>query len=371
MRGMARVEVAVLGPLEVRVDGAPLGISGPKQRAVIAVLAASANRTVSTSALASALWGDAAPDGAEHTLQQHVSAIRKQLEAAGVEQPAASVLITQRPGYVLRVERVDVDEWDRASLAGQEALSGRLWSAAIASFDEGLALWRGDAFEDVTDARSLQAAAVRLEEQRLNVHEARCTSMLAEGREREVVEALERLVDRHPLRERFWEQLMLALYRCGRQADALAAYATARAVLVEGLGLEPSAGLRELEAAILQQSPSLDRSPEGIGPDLLATFQAGSRPECGRIVLPDSQVVLLPAGVSTIGRDPGAFVRLVDNRVSRSHASIEATESGCTLRDLGSSNGTTVNGEPGDEWRLADGDVIGIGGVALVFREPE
>jgi hypothetical protein len=163
---------------------------------------------------------------------------------------------------------------------------------------------------------------------------------------------------------------MLALYRCGRQADALAAYRTARDALVEGLGLEPGIGLRDLETAILQQSPDLDRSRESVEPDLLATFRAGSRPECGRIVLPDGQIVLLPAGVSTIGRDPGAVVRLVDNRVSRSHASIDATDGGCTLRDLGSSNGTTVNGEPTVEWQLADGDVIGLGGVALVFHAP-
>lgn len=370
MRGMARVEVAVLGPLQLRVDGIPLRIPGPKQRALVAVLAAHVNHVVSTSTLVSALWDDAAPDGADHTLQQHISTIRKQLDAAGVEQPAASVLVTQRPGYTLRVERVDVDDWDRASLAGLEALSAKQWSAAIAAFDEGLALWRGDAFEDVHDGRSLHAAAVRLEEQRLNVYEARGTALVADGRERELVTEHERLVDLHPLRERFWWQLMLALYRSGRQADALAAYAKARSALVEGLGLEPGADLRDLETAILQHSPSLDRAHSAVDPDLSATFQAGSGAELGRIVLPDGQVVLLQPGVSTIGRDANALVRLVDNRVSRSHAAVEATDHGCTLRDLGSSNGTTVNGEPGVEWRLADGDVIGIGGVALVFHQP-
>lgn len=365
---MARVELAVLGPLELRLGGTAVPIVGPKQRVVLAVLAANANRAVSTGSLVEALWGEEAPARAEHTLQQHVSAIRKQIAEVGAVDASTTILVTQRPGYVLRVDRVDVEDWDAASSEGFRALGEARWAGAVTAFDAALALWRGEPFEDVHDGGWVRAAAVRLGEQRLGVHEARIEALLAAGRASDVVPELEQLVARHPMRERLWGQLMLALYRCGRQADALAAYRSAREILVEALGLEPGAELQDLEAAILQQSPRLDARPSRTAEDLFATFQAGSRPEWGCIVLPDGQAVVLPPGRSLIGRDPSALVRLVDNRVSRSHASIVAGDDGCTLRDLGSSNGTTVNGEPTTERILADGDVIGIGGVALVFR---
>jgi DNA-binding SARP family transcriptional activator len=368
IRAMARVELAVLGPLELRLGGTAVPIVGPKQRVVLAVLAANANRAVSTGSLVEALWGEEAPARAEHTLQQHVSAIRKQIAEVGAVDASTTILVTQRPGYVLRVDRVDVEDWDAASSEGFRALGEARWAGAVTAFDAALALWRGEPFEDVHDGGWVRAAAVRLGEQRLGVHEARIEALLAAGRASDVVPELEQLVARHPMRERLWGQLMLALYRCGRQADALAAYRSAREILVEALGLEPGAELQDLEAAILQQSPRLDARPSRTAEDLFATFQAGSRPEWGCIVLPDGQAVVLPPGRSLIGRDPSALVRLVDNRVSRSHASIVAGDDGCTLRDLGSSNGTTVNGEPTTERILADGDVIGIGGVALVFR---
>lgn len=365
------VTVGVLGPVELRVGGHVVNLPGPKQRVVVATLAAEANRVVSARRLVDSSWGDDPPRSAEHAIQQHVSVIRKQLEAAGVTDPTL-VLVTRPPGYSLVVDASDAAEWDSARVEWQRAMGSGDWAAAADALDRGLRLWRGSAFEDIEDSAVIRGARVRLDEQRLVALETRAEALLASGHPAEAAAELEPLVATNPLREGLWSKLMLALYRTGRQADALAAYRSARLALVDGLGIEPSAELRELETAILQQRPRLDR----VGPpapaqsaddELFATFLPGG-PELGRVLLPDGQEVALPQGANLIGRDPSALVRLVDNRVSRRHALIEATVDGCSLRDLGSSNGTTVNGEPVTDRVLADGDMIGIGGVSLRFR---
>jgi DNA-binding SARP family transcriptional activator len=363
----------VLGPVELRVDGRAVNLPGPKQRVVLATLAAEANRVVSAQRLVDSSWGDDPPRSAEHAIQQHVSVIRKQLEAAGVTDPAA-VLVTRPPGYSLIVDASDAAEWESARFEWQRAMGSSHWVAAAEAIDRGLHLWRGSAFEDIEDSALIRGVRVRLDEQRLVALETRAEALLAAGYPAEAASELEPLVAANPLREGLWSKLMLALYQSGRQADALAAYRSARLALVDGLGIEPSAELRELETAILQQSPRLDLTPPPApgqpAPDdeLFATFLSGSGQELGRVLLPDGQEVVLPAGANLIGRDPTALIRLVDNRVSRRHAMIEATVAGCSLRDLGSSNGTTVNGELVIDRVLADEDVIGIGGVSLRFR---
>lgn len=366
------VTVDVLGPVELRVNGHVVSLPGPKQRVVVATLAAEANRVVSAQRLVDSSWGDDPPRSAEHAIQQHVSVIRKQLEAAGVTDPTA-VLVTRPPGYSLVVDASDAAEWDSARVEWQRAMGSSDWAAAAGALDRGLRLWRGSAFEDIEDSALIRGVRVRLDEQRLVALEARAEALLAAGHPADAVAELEPLVAANPLREGLWSKLMLALYRTGRQADALAAYRSARLALVDGLGIEPSAALRELETAILQQRPRLDRvappAPAQFADDqLFATFLPGGGPELGRVLLPDGQEVVLPPGGNLIGRDPSALVRLVDNRVSRRHAMIEATVDGCSLRDLGSSNGTTVNGEPVTDRKLADGDMIGIGDVSLQFR---
>jgi len=162
---------------------------------------------------------------------------------------------------------------------------------------------------------------------------------------------------------------MLALYRSGRQADALNAYQSCRRVLVDELGIEPSKELRDLEQAILEQRSTLQPDPAAHVSALYATFRAETRRADARITLPDGQTILLPAGVALIGREPAALVRLVDSRVSRRHAEIETIDGVSTLRDLGSTNGTTVNGAAVVEHVLRDDDAIGVGGgVELRYR---
>jgi DNA-binding SARP family transcriptional activator len=367
-RRVAAVEVGVLGPLEVRVAGAVVPIAGPKQRAVLGMLALHANHVVSVASLVEAVWGDPAPDRAEHTLQQHVSSVRKLLEPSGATPPGDAVLVTRPPGYLLRADSIDADAFERAATHGYEATKARRPTDAVAAFDAALALWRGPALSDARDTPKLNSAAVRLDEQRLAVVEARFEARLECGEARESVAEIEHLVDEHPLRERLRGQLMLALYRCGRQADALAAYQAARRVLTEELGIEPSAALRDLEQAILLQSPDLDADTEPASRELYATFRADRAEYASRVVLPDGQFVLLADGATLIGRDHGAVVRLVDSRVSRRHAQIDTAGGTSILRDLGSTNGTTVNGKRADDHELHDGDVISIGGVDLRFH---
>jgi DNA-binding SARP family transcriptional activator len=367
MPPMAGLEVLLLGPVELRIDGVPVPVAGPKQRSVLAMLALHANTAVSVGTLIDAVWGEPPPDGAEHTLQQHVSAVRKLLQPDPDTRSRAPALATRSPGYLLSLASRDTEEFEKAATAGFDAAAGERWDEALRAFDRALSAWRGPALADTRDTARLQAAAVRLDEQRLAATEMRFEAQLARGQASAVVAEIEHLVDEHPLRERLRALLMLALYRSGRQADALSAYQAARGTLVDELGIEPGAELRDLEQAILEQRADLDAGPSRPVEDLHATFRA-DRQDLGRVELPDGQAVLLVAGTTSVGRDETAVVRLVDNRVSRRHAEIESVDGVSVLRDLASTNGTTLNDIPVTEQKLADGDRIGVGGVVLTFR---
>jgi hypothetical protein len=271
---------------------------------------------------------------------------------------------------VLHVDALDVDAFANATTTGLAATTDARWVDALAAFQDGLGLWRGDALADARESASLDAAAVRLDEQRLTAVEMCFEARLECGQARELVPELEQLVVAYPLRERLRALLMLALYRAGRQADALAAYQNARRALIDELGIEPGTELRDLEQAILLQSPELQTgATRGVisVSDVYATFRADARDDLGHVRLPDGQTFLLTAGKTLIGREPSAPIRLVDSRVSRKHAEIDARDECCVVRDLASTNGTTVNGTTITEQVLRDGDRIGIGGVELTF----
>jgi predicted ATPase/DNA-binding SARP family transcriptional activator len=247
------MELRVLGPLEVLGDdGAPVQLGGPRVRAVLAQLLLHANEVVSSDRLIDAVWGEAPPPSAQGSLQVHVHGLRK---ALGPDRIA-----TRAPGYVLRVDGEELDVWrfERLVAEGQRRLGDGDHAGAFAALAEGLALWRGPALADLAYEPFAQRAASRLQELRLVAIEARLEADLGLGRHTTLVPELEALVAEHPLHERFRAQLVLALYRSNRQADALEAYRAARAALVDGLGLEPSQELRELEQAILRQDPALD-----------------------------------------------------------------------------------------------------------------
>jgi DNA-binding SARP family transcriptional activator len=235
------MEFRILGPLEVLSDGRALDVGGHKQSAVLALLLLEANRPVSRDGMVDALWEDDPPETAQKALQVYISRLRKLLGKERVE--------TRSPGYLLRVES---DELDLARFR-RLAAEGRP--------DEALSLWRGPPLAEFAGERFAQPEIARLEELRLTCLEERGERELARGRHAELAGELEALVAEHPLREGFRAQLMLCLYRAGRQADALAAYRAARAALVDELGIEPGRRLRELHQAILEQDPALDLLP--------------------------------------------------------------------------------------------------------------
>jgi DNA-binding SARP family transcriptional activator/pimeloyl-ACP methyl ester carboxylesterase len=249
------VEFRVLGPLEVTVAGRPLAIGGPRTRAVLALLLLHANRVVPAETLTGELWPELAPDRGAANLQVRLSELRRALRSVGETER----LQTRPPGYVLRVDdaELDVPRFERLMAAGRAALTSGDAADAIRQLTAALRLWRGTPLADIDGGNVVCAARIRLQEEQLSMLETKIDAMLASGRHLETIGELETLTANHPLRERFWKQRLLALYRSGRQAEALRAYRELRSGLVDQLGIEPSPELRELEAGILRQDPTL------------------------------------------------------------------------------------------------------------------
>lgn len=353
----------VLGPLTMERDGEPVRVGGPKTRVLLAMLLLNAGRVVSVDQFVEALWSDEPPSRATPTLQVHLSNLRKSF---GDARPS---IITQPPGYVLHAAAGELDLLrfeELVQLARAQRDAGALEPAA-ALITEALGLWRGPALADIEDSSTVQAARAWLDERRLGAVEDRASVLLALGRNREVIAELDRDVRAHPLRETLWEPLIVALYRSGRQADALAAYGRARRALGDELGIEPGPRLKALELAVLRQDAALDlRSPVGtpvIEPDV--TTRAPVR-AVGSLVLADGGVFPLADRI-TIGRHADCDITLVDPSVSRRHAEIRSTLGGFLLIDLSSSNGTRVSSRQVMQQLLSDGDEIEIGGTVLTF----
>jgi DNA-binding SARP family transcriptional activator len=245
------LEYRILGPLEVAANGRAVPLGGTKQRALLAVLLLHRSAVVPTDRLVEDLWGAEAPAAAAKTVQVHVSRLRKALGNAALE--------TRAGGYALNVEAESVDlfRFEDLTQDGRRLLAAGDPAAARAAFGEALALWRGPPLADFAYEPFAQTEISRLEELRVAALEDRIDADLALGETASLVPELEALIASHPLRERLRRQLMLALYRGGRQADALRAYREARSAL-DDLGIEPARALRELEAAILRHDPSLD-----------------------------------------------------------------------------------------------------------------
>jgi DNA-binding SARP family transcriptional activator len=254
------MEFRVLGPLEAWDRGSEVSLGGPKPRALLAALLLHPNEVVSADRLIDDLWGEDSPERAAAALRVNVSRLRKAL--------GPHVLATRSPGYVIRVEpdALDLNRFERLVDEARSFLARGLAADASVRLRDALSLWRGPALADFAFENFAQAAIARLEEIRLAAVELRIDADLTLGRHDELVGELEALVAEHPLRERLHGYLMTALYRSGRQAEALDAYKDARRVLVDELGIDPSSALQELERAILRQDPSLDvaRPPMGV-----------------------------------------------------------------------------------------------------------
>ncbi len=247
------MDFRILGPVEVRDDGRVVRLGAGKQRAVLALLLLNADRVVARERMIELLWGERPPVTAATALHGHISGLRKAL--------GPDLIVTRAPGYVLVLGggEFDLERFERLLGEGRDALERGDPGVAVERLGAALGLWRGEALGDIGFERFVVAEAARLEGLRLDALQDRIDAELMLGRGAELVGELERLVAAEPLRERLWAQLMLALYRSGRQADALGAYRRARQTLVSELGIEPGPELRELERRILAHDPALGR----------------------------------------------------------------------------------------------------------------
>lgn len=249
----------VLGPLELLVEGEPVPLGGLRQRSTLGYLLLNANKAVATSQLLRALWGDRTPPTARKMLQNAVSGLRTTLAVHGT---GDAEVLTHAPGYLLRVgeDSVDLTRFHAIVEEGRAELSSGSWDSAARTLRRALELWRGPALADLVETGIDWPELTALQNARLAALEDYVEAELAAGRHHEVVRELETAVETEPPREKLCGQLMLALYRCGRQADALSVYRRTRTRLISEFGLDPGQHLQQLERAILNQDPSLNRS---------------------------------------------------------------------------------------------------------------
>ena len=301
-----------MGSLEVVEHDRPLQLGSPRQQALLAVLLVHRGEPVSSDRLIDALWGEEAPASAIKIVQGYVSNLRKVL--------GEGLLVTRGRGYLLQTRsgQIDLDRFESLVAEGQRALQHGDARTAATRLREALGLWRGPPLADFEYESFAQAEIARLDQSRLAALEERIDAELALGEHARLVGELEALVHEHPLRERFIGQLMLALYRSGRQADALESYRIARGRLVEELGLEPGRELQELERAILAQDPALEAPPRNTRREPHAIARRGRR---GGVLIAAGGAVLLAAiitaavklaasGASTVRAPPNSLAAI-------------------------------------------------------------
>ncbi len=297
------MEFRILGPVEVRHAGRPLALGGPRQRAVLAALVARANEPASVPYLTDSIW-DTPPVAPESNLRTYIAGLRRCFADAGAD-PAC--LRTQANTYVLDVDPDDVDaqRFTHWSTRGDRALEQGDRQTAADSFATALALWRGEPFEGLTVGPLLRADMARWQDRWLTVHERHANTMLELGAHEDVLADLRRLVTEHPLRERLWVLLLLAQYRAGRPAEALASYQEARRVLANELGVDPGTELRDLHERILRGTVAPAGGPQGftrVTPRQLPTVPrlfTGRARELARVT--EIAASGPPAGIAVIG----------------------------------------------------------------------
>jgi len=357
--GVPGVSLRLLGPISLEIDGNPQQLGGPRQRAVLAALALEPQRTIAVDRIIVDLWDDDARRQPRNNVQVYVSNLRRILRPCAdrlwIAGEGGGYRLDAAPGVIdHQVFQHEMEDSRRQAERGLSAAAARAAARA-------LAMWRGPFLSDLASQFDVfTAAAERAEEERLHATEHWLSVELDAGRSGELVAELEALTGAHPMRERFWLQLMTALARAGRQRDALQAFQRARAVMAEEAGLEPGKELRALEAALLGGEELPSTGPmDGVH---LAYIDAA-----GALV----RVPLVAGGAYTIGRDPAADISIAwDARASRLHARLWHEHGAWHVHDCGSTNGTLVNGSrvDGDVVVRVD-DVLVAGSTAMSLRD--
>jgi DNA-binding SARP family transcriptional activator len=337
---------------------------------VLAVLLLDNGHVVPLSRIIDDVWGESAGDGTRNLVQVYVSNLRRALEPVATIL-GADVIQTRRPGYLveLSAEVLDLAAFERLTAAARRSVQESHPRRAVAELTEALALWRGRALADLADEDGLAPATTRLDAARLTAQVDLLELEIDLGRHRDVLDRAGALLSANALDERLRGLVMVALYRSGRQADALACFQDGRRLLVDELGIEPGPQLRRIEDLILRQAPELAAPAAGASETALATILASSLAAPACLVVGDRRFPL-KAAVTTIGRRADQTIVLTDDRASRSHAAVRRSANGYELVDAGSTNGTRHNGERvSGPVVLQPGDEIRIGTTVLQFVE--
>jgi peptide/nickel transport system substrate-binding protein len=304
------LEFRVLGPLVVWRAGSPVRLGGIRQRAVLARLICGVGRVVTTDQLAAAVWGESVPTGYVSTLQTYIFHLRAALEPDRLAGAPPMLLRTEASGYRLDLDpdwaTLDANQFEASAAAGRASIAAGDARAAVTDLRAALALWHGDVLADFRDFEFVGPYADRLNGLFVDAEESRLDAELALGNNTAVADAAASLIQSHGLRERFHAQRMLALYRCGRQSEALSVYTQLRQLLVDELGIEPNHQLQELQRKILDQDPELDGHPTGQSPTIEAPGAAATGPRSRSYRLRDRTVLLAGAAaviiaIGTIG----------------------------------------------------------------------
>ncbi len=349
----------MLGTVEGVRDGVPLALGGAKQKTVLAVLLLADGRTVSVDRLVESVWGEDPAEGAIATLRVFISNLRRV-----VTPTSADGIQFDGNGYRCKVPfSLDVFEFEEqcrvASMAPAET-EARTWRQA-------LTLFHGDPLSGLEHTEPIRREQVRLAEARSIALDSLFAAELTMSRHREILPELFVAADEQPMREQVWSALMVALYRAGRQAEALRVFQQFRQRMIDELGIEPSPDMRRLEQAVLDQSSDLDVSSVSPRRRTASTIDVRAAQPDARLELEDGRVVVLTRRITVVGREDSADVSIDDRRVSRQHAIIRSRLGRYELVDDGSTNGTEANGQGIHQHDLAHGDIISLGGFEIRF----
>jgi SARP family transcriptional regulator, regulator of embCAB operon len=344
-----KIGFGVLGPLQMTVDGAPVSLGTPKQRAVLAVLVMNRNRPVGIDSLITAAWEQWPPPEARASLHSYVSNLRKLLAGAGAD--PRSVLVNAPPGYRLAVADTacDIGRFVIEKTAGVQAAAAGRFEQASRHLTAALAEWRGPVLEDLRDFQFVDGFATALTEDKMVAHTARAEAEIACGRGYAVIGELEGLTVEHPYREPLWAQLITAYYLAERQSDALDAYQRLKTTLADDLGIDPGPTVRALHERILRQEP-LDVKQAAKTTAVETVTNIGLRTSVnawaqGSLHSASGRNYRLQAAATRIGRLDDNDIVLDDGNVSRHHAVIIDTGTSFVITDLRSANGVYVGNE--------------------------